>query len=691
MRKEREMKAKQIRKKLIAFVCAIALVFSGAAYMNIANVSADSEDTSVLKTDKTTYAYGEPVMVTADCNNAGAWVGLYKKNEEPGSGLYSIFWYYVSSYKNKAVDISLTSGNQRDTDFSTGEYKIILFGADPGYDQQLKQIDIKIEEPEPVDDVTGTMTVEKDSYIIGDSINVTATCTNPYKNSSWVGLYKENDAIDGSVQSMFWTYLSSVGETFDITQGTQNRAEEYEPGNYKLVLYGTSDWSKPLKTIPITISEQVPISDLSGTLSVEKENLEMGKPIMVTATCTNPNPKSAWVGLYLEDDFPSEVESIHWNYLSSVNETFDITADPINPARASDFVPGKYKLVLFGTDDKTKPLKTVHFTLDYPSDVQFSLSTDKTEYLSTEPIMVTASCELSSAWVGLYKEEDIIGEVGSFCWDWVNEHSEPFNLKAFNYQRTDPMTAGKYKVILFGSGAYNYPLQTLEITINRIEKSRNIIMEPSCSSDGLADVEYEDNPGKYELENIPALGHDFEGVEWEFNPVLKTRTKTCKRCHGEEEGGVIYEGQEETTSINPDEPTTKTDEPTTAKKETTKKPVVTTKATTKKQGKKTVVKAPAKSKVKKAIKKKSAKKIKITLAKANGAKGYQVAVYKSKKNAKKNKKAIAKKFFANIKIAFKSKKFKNKKKLFVKSRAYTLNGNKKVFGSWSKITKVKSK
>lgn len=105
------------------------------------------------------------------------------------------------------------------------------------------------------------------------------------------------------------------------------------------------------------------------------------------------------------------------------------------------------------------------------------------------------------------------------------------------------------------------------------------------------------------------------------------------------------------------------------------------------------VKAPAKAKIKKVYaKKKAAKKIKVKLKKTKRAKGYQVAVYKTKKNAKKNKKAIVKKIVKKRNVTIKSKKLKNKKELYVRVRAYVLDTNgKKVYGKWSKIKKVKIK
>lgn len=107
----------------------------------------------------------------------------------------------------------------------------------------------------------------------------------------------------------------------------------------------------------------------------------------------------------------------------------------------------------------------------------------------------------------------------------------------------------------------------------------------------------------------------------------------------------------------------------------------------------TSISKPGKAKIKKVkAKKKSSKKLKLTLKKIKKATGYQIAVYKTKKNAKKNKKAIIKKFVKKVKVTIKSKKLKNKKKLFVRARAYVLDGSqKKVYGKWSKTKKVKIK
>ena len=103
------------------------------------------------------------------------------------------------------------------------------------------------------------------------------------------------------------------------------------------------------------------------------------------------------------------------------------------------------------------------------------------------------------------------------------------------------------------------------------------------------------------------------------------------------------------------------------------------------------VEAPAKAKIQKvAAKKKSAKKVKLTIKKIK-ANGYQVAIYKTKKNAKKNRKALVKKIVKKVKVTVSSKKLKNKKALFVRVRAYNLDGKTKVYGKWSAVKSVKIK
>ena len=94
-----------------------------------------------------------------------------------------------------------------------------------------------------------------------------------------------------------------------------------------------------------------------------------------------------------------------------------------------------------------------------------------------------------------------------------------------------------------------------------------------------------------------------------------------------------------------------------------------------------------KSKVKKAVKKRKAVKIKITLKKVFKAK-YLVKVSTSKKFSK--KKTVTK-IVKKASFVFKNKKFRNKKKLYVKVRAFKKVYNTIIYSKWSKPKKIKLK
>ena len=93
----------------------------------------------------------------------------------------------------------------------------------------------------------------------------------------------------------------------------------------------------------------------------------------------------------------------------------------------------------------------------------------------------------------------------------------------------------------------------------------------------------------------------------------------------------------------------------------------------------------ARTQVKKATKKKTAKKVKLTLKRIKGATGYKVQFSKTKKF----KKVLVTKTVKKVKFTVNNKRLKNKKKLYVRVKAYKQVGNKKYYSSkWSVIKKV---
>lgn len=94
-----------------------------------------------------------------------------------------------------------------------------------------------------------------------------------------------------------------------------------------------------------------------------------------------------------------------------------------------------------------------------------------------------------------------------------------------------------------------------------------------------------------------------------------------------------------------------------------------------------------KVKIKKINKTNKSKKIKLSVKKIKQADGYQIVLYKKMKKVKKN---IFKKNIKKNNVTIKSNKFKNRKNLYVKVRAYTYDEKlNKVYGKWSNMKKVR--
>ena len=137
-----------------------------------------------------------------------------------------------------------------------------------------------------------------------------------------------------------------------------------------------------------------------------------------------------------------------------------------------------------------------------------------------------------------------------------------------------------------------------------------------------------------------------------------------------------------------------TAQPTTTATPTTVAPTTTEKITVVPATTKIIsVKKPSKVKINVVSKKKkNSPKVKLSWKKAKAAKAYQVCIYTTKKNAKKNKRAIIKKISTKVKLTIVSKKLKNKKSLYLKVRAYNVGTDRRrVYGNWSKIIKIRIK
>ena len=141
------------------------------------------------------------------------------------------------------------------------------------------------------------------------------------------------------------------------------------------------------------------------------------------------------------------------------------------------------------------------------------------------------------------------------------------------------------------------------------------------------------------------------------------------------------------TTTNKQEVTTTIKQPNTSTTlGTTKAPETVKQTTTANKVDSTKVKL-GKTKIAKASKKKNVKKIKLTLKKIKGAKGYQVKVSTSKKF---KKKTTVTKTIKKITNTVNIKKLKVVKKYYIKARAFSKTKGTTSYGKWSKVKVVKT-
>lgn len=143
-----------------------------------------------IRTDKQTYTCGENIVVTAS-GNENTWVGLYKEDDEYGSGkILSIYWYYVNApeegyLSGKPTVLQNTthnaSGSSNDAKrIAAGEYILYLFDGSGGNDYQVVdsvRITVKPADLEPLRSITYVLDDNTDGFANG-VVTITKAATN---------------------------------------------------------------------------------------------------------------------------------------------------------------------------------------------------------------------------------------------------------------------------------------------------------------------------------------------------------------------------------------------------------------------------------------------------------------------------------------------------------------------------------
>ena len=262
----------------------------GKTYTEIAKGSTGSLELTAqwqkkdsLAVNKTEFALGEPIKVTAYSEKNAAWVGLYKDGENyPDAKSY--YWSYINydgkDLNNKEFNL-IASGNRQNGDgraFTAGTYHVILFYNDDQY-LELDRKTITISDREVEVTVEGELTVSGASrtdkpydgpddeyegnypnYYYGDSITVKATVSGEGSENAWVGLVEDADYINGDVihkeLGTNWFYVKDFeGQEVNLCYVSESKLQSelnFPEKGFRWVVLFTEDY-QVIDSVPIFI------------------------------------------------------------------------------------------------------------------------------------------------------------------------------------------------------------------------------------------------------------------------------------------------------------------------------------------------------------------------------------------------------------------------------------------------------
>lgn len=329
-----------------------------------------------LETNKTTYAQGEAIYVTASTATSGAWVSIYGADDSIGSGTPSYYWYWVhgtdteyghggSWSRGQSYNIfdaicshrAHPNGSVITGALPAGNYKVVVLH---GNYQVLmsKNITISNSSKAPY------LEVSKTTFAQGEDIKVKAYSE---KSNAWVGIFPGTSPSYGTGSYIYYYYTSKYNDTYVSMQanGVQNVDHSYKnlpAGTYTLTLFGDDGYGIIDATKTITIN--------SDALALDKTSYKPGEAVYVTASHSN---EDSWVGVYNKGETPGNVEALAWYYVKSSSagvdrsgQTIEIT-DPyyFNTDRATSLGEGDYTVYLFN-DGGYSVAKSIDFSIANP-------------------------------------------------------------------------------------------------------------------------------------------------------------------------------------------------------------------------------------------------------------------------------------------------------------------------------------
>ena len=202
-------------KKMLAILSALSLLFG---FCSLNGVSASGNN---LQIDKDTYAVGEPIMVTVNGENyaSEAWVGIYNKNELPGTdGCYSIMYYYLTK-SGIGTPVNAFKLDEKHTEqLPEGEYTIYLF-KDDLYDI-LEQKDFVVKNPVIVPGAPSAVTYERTTQEAGKANGKLVITAGGEQPEGYAAYWADaNGKLEGYTSFATFAYSDTVTE-YQVPENT---------------------------------------------------------------------------------------------------------------------------------------------------------------------------------------------------------------------------------------------------------------------------------------------------------------------------------------------------------------------------------------------------------------------------------------------------------------------------------------
>lgn len=292
-------------------------------------------------------------------------------------------------------------------------------------------------------------------YTEGSTVTVTATPYEGYVFTEWITSTIGGDKVADRY---------SATTTVTLTMNTNITAyfEKVESGGDDRSLIDLSSGTEPY-------------------VYASKNEYRYGEPINIVAQGGN------WVGIYKADVTTYNNTYSYYYYTDGFDgQAVDIRTLPLNSRAAADpaLTLGKYQAVLFGSSNYSRVLDKVTFEVVDENYHEWSewnyFSTDKKNYVSGEPVMVTGYTDRQelNPWICIVKKGSPQPSAENFS---TNVLRYAYLAKNGSYDRRDTpfdlianseinkgvaLEPGEYDVWLFRTGSYDYPRGCTSITVH---------------------------------------------------------------------------------------------------------------------------------------------------------------------------------------------------------------------------------